>query len=61
MHKKFKFCIDTRHFECTIYWFGNKYVIKIEIDINPNINVSHVAIHLMGIPTIGKDYFRDER
>ena len=28
MQKKFKFCIDTRHFECTAYWFDIKYVIK---------------------------------
>ena len=28
MQKKFKFCIDTRHFECTVYLFDMKYVIK---------------------------------
>ena len=56
MHKKFKFCIDTRHFECPVYWFDIEYVIK---DINEhklNIDVSHTAIHSMAVPTIDKDH-----
>ena len=28
MQKKFKFCIDTRYFECTVYWFDIEHVMK---------------------------------
>ena len=55
MEKKLKFCIDTRHFECTVYWFDIEYVIKHIKSINFNTNLTR-QFTLMDVPTINKDH-----